>query len=138
MSARIMPRTRIRDAHERQWIHYSYVNDMSAQEFLTIFNGKLKNPTAAQEKEVLCEKALWLWEGGNCFAEDMFARLLEDEECRNILEEEYGVGLKDFYEMNTRPMLFDDSAMDVIKNKNTKLTEYEKRIEHLEEKLCKS
>ena len=131
-------RTRIRDAHERQWIHYSYVNDMSAQEFLTIFNGKLKNPTAAQEKEVLCEKALWLWEGGNCFAEDMFARLLEDEECRNILEEEYGVGLKDFYEMNTRPMLFDDSAMDVIKNKNTKLTEYEKRIEHLEEKLCKS
>lgn len=68
----------------------------------------------------------------------MFARLLEDEECRNILEEEYGVGLKDFYEMNTRPMLFDDSAMDVIKNKNTKLTEYEKRIEHLEEKLCKS
>ena len=40
--------------------------------------------------------------------------------------------------MNTRPMLFDDSAMDVIKNKNTKLTEYEKRIEHLEEKLCKS
>ncbi len=49
----------------------------------------------------------------------------------NILEEEYGVGLKDFYEMNTKPMLFDDSAMDVIKNKNRKLSEYEKRIERL-------
>lgn len=56
---------------------------------------------------------------------------------RNILEEEYGVGLKDFYEMNTKPMLFDDSAMDVIKNKNRKLSEYEKRIERLEEELCK-
>ena len=26
----------------------------------------------------------------------------------------------------------------ILQNKNTKLTEYEKRIEHLEEKLCKS
>lgn len=39
--------------------------------------------------------------------------------------------------MNTKPMLFDDSAMDVIKNKNRKLSEYEKRIERLEEELCK-
>ena len=131
-------RTRIRDAHERQWIHYSYVNNMSVQEFLEVFSGNLKNPAAAQEKEILCEKAFWLWDGGNCFAEDMFSQLLEDEECRNILEEEYGFGLKDFYEMNTRPMLFDDSAMDVIKNKDRKLSEYEKRIERLEEKLCKS
>ena len=129
--------TRIRDAHERQWIHYNNIKNMSAQEFLEIFSDDLKNPAATQEKEVLCEKAIWLWNGGNCFAEDMFAQLFEDEESRNILEEEYGVGLKDFYEMNTKPMLFDDSAMDVIKNKNRKLSEYEKRIERLEEELCK-
>ena len=38
--------TRIRDAHERQWIHYNNIKNMSAQEFLEIFSDDLKNPAA--------------------------------------------------------------------------------------------
>ena len=104
-----------RDSHEKQWICDTYVRNISEEKFLRIFKGDMKRPEARGEKELLCEKAFFLWERGNCFAEKWFIELLEDAECREILEEKYRFELKDFYRMNVKPMFFDESSLKILK-----------------------
>jgi glycosyltransferase involved in cell wall biosynthesis len=101
--------------HERQWILASYVEQMPDESFLKVFQNDLKNKAAISHKEVLCEKAFFLWKIGCCFAEKNFIELLEDEECRNILENEYQFTLNDFYAMNKEPMYFDQSWREKLK-----------------------
>lgn len=100
-------KAKARDYHEKQWIQETYVKNLSSEEFTQIFNDDMKNKNVCDEKEILCEKAFFLWNMGNCFAEKWFIELLEDMECQKILEEKYNFKLTDFYEMNTEPMLFD-------------------------------
>ena len=104
-----------RDSHEKQWICDTYVRNISPEKFIRIFKGDMKRPEACGEKELLCEKAFFLWERGNCFAEKWFIELLEDAECREILEEKYRFELKDFYRMNVKPMFFDESSLKILK-----------------------
>lgn len=104
-----------RDSHEKQWICDTYVRNICEEKFVRIFKGDMKRPEARGEKELLCEKAFFLWERGNCFAEKWFIELLEDAECREILEEKYRFELKDFYRMNVKPMFFDESSLKILK-----------------------
>ena len=108
-----------RDLHEKQYIRDEYISKLSSETFLKVFRNDLKNSKAASEKEILCEKAFLLWNMGNCFAEKHFIELLEDEECRDILEEKYQFELKDFYKMNTKPMYFDHSFLYSAKSINS-------------------
>lgn len=111
----INEKTMARDSHERQWIHDSYFRSLSAEMFVQIFGEDMRRKNACSEKEILCEKAFFLWNKGNCFAEKWFIELLEDAECRDILEREYQFGLKDFYEMNVKPMFFGEVSIGMIK-----------------------
>lgn len=111
----INEKTAARDSHERQWIFDTYIRNSSAEQFVRIFQKDMKRPEARGEKELLCEKAFFLWERGNCFAEKWFIELLEDGECREILEKEYQFELKDFYRMNEKPMFFDETSLNALK-----------------------
>ena len=61
---------------------------------------------------------------GNCFAEKWFIELLEDMECQKILEEKYNFKLTDFYEMNTEPMLFDQTIVGIVKQQQLIIRNY--------------
>lgn len=131
-------KTRTRDAHEKQWIHNFYIKNMSSERYIRIFGEDLKNSNASSEKEILCEKAFFLWEHGNCYAEDWFIQLFEDEECRAILELEYQFEMKDFYKMNQEPMLFDGAIVEMLQAKQQIISGYEEKMAELGASTCKS
>lgn len=114
-----------RDSHERQWIHDAYMRNLPPERFIEIFSEDMKNAAARNEKEILCEKAFFLWSKGNCFAERWFIELLEDEECREILERKYQFGLTDFYKMNMQPMLFDETLVTLLKRQQQIIKVYQ-------------
>lgn len=118
--------TQNRGLHEKQWILLDYLEKIPADKFILIFKDTMKNKNASSEKEVMCEKAFLLWNTGNCFAEKWFIELLEDEECRNILEDKYQFELKDFYAMNTEARLFDNTLMHMLEQRDELLKEYQK------------
>lgn len=117
-------KAKARDYHEKQWIQETYVKNLSSEEFTQIFNDDMKNKNVCDEKEILCEKAFFLWNMGNCFAEKWFIELLEDMECQKILEEKYNFKLTDFYEMNTEPMLFDQTIVGIVKQQQLIIRNY--------------
>ncbi len=116
-----------RDWHEKQWIQCQYLESLTKEEFIQIFKKDMRNPDAQSEKEIACEKAFLLWKKGNCFSEKHFIELLEDEECRDILERNYQFTLNDFYRMNTEPMYFDQSFMKVIRDQQSRIKEYQQQ-----------
>lgn len=118
--------TQNRDIHEMQWIQDSYIGKLSTEKFVQVFSQDMKNPDARSDKEILCEKAFLLWKLENCFAEKWFIELLEDEECRNIFAEKYQFELKDFYEMNTKPMYFDNALMETVRYQQCLIENYQK------------
>ena len=75
--------------------------------FVDIFSGDMLDADACGEKEVLCEKALLLWRKGFYSGYYEIAELLEDEECRRILEEKYRIDLAQFYKLNARPAYYE-------------------------------
>lgn len=119
--------TWVRDEHEIQWIHETYIEKISEEDFCRIFQDDMKNKKACSKKEIVCEKAFFLWNKGNCFAEKWFIDLLEDEECREILEREYNFKLTDFYKMNAKPMLFDFTFVNLVKKQQEIIKKYEKK-----------
>lgn len=120
-------KTQNRDWHEKQWIQCRYLENLTTEEFIQIFKKDMRNPDAQSEKEIACEKAFLLWKKGNCFSEKHFIELLEDEECRDILERNYQFTLNDFYRMNTEPMYFDQSFMEVIRKQQSLIKEYQQQ-----------
>lgn len=106
----------LRSAHEAQWICHWYIKNMPSELFWKAFKTSFKNPTAITEKQLQCERAFLLWKIGNCFAEADFVELFEDAECRDILENEYQLGLTDFYKMNGKPRYFDEYVLKVLRN----------------------
>lgn len=118
--------TQNRDIHERQWIQDSYIGKLSTEKFIQVFSQDMKNLDARSDKEILCEKAFLLWKLENCFAEKWFIELLEDEECRKIFAEKYQFELKDFYEMNTKPMYFDNALMETVRYQQCLIENYQK------------
>ncbi|MBR5799825.1 MAG: glycosyltransferase [Lachnospiraceae bacterium] len=122
----VSPKTIIRDFHERQWIIDTNIWKMPSEEFIHIFREELKNPNAKSEKEVLCEKAFLLWEYQNCFSVGRFMEILDDEECRDILEKNYQFRLQDFYDLNAKSMLFDPNPVFRIRELERELEESKK------------
>lgn len=92
--------TQVRSGHEDQYIRSSYVNSMPKDTFVKIFSKYMQNANARDEKEILCEKMILLWNAEIYLARYGFADLLEDEECRKILEEKYQLDLNSFYRLN--------------------------------------
>lgn len=121
--------TENRDMHEKQWITESFLEKLSAEKFIQIFGEDMRNPNARGEKEIQCEKAFFLWNRGNCFAEKWFIELLENEECRDILEEKYQFGLKDFYKINMQPMFFDSALVQTVRQQDELLETYRKILQ---------
>lgn len=122
----INAQTLSRDSHEKQWIHDTFMRNLPTEKFVQIFSEDMKNPNARSEKQVLCEKAFFLWNKGNCFAVKWFIELLEDSECREILEKEYSFELKDFYQMNTKIMFFDETLAEMVKRQQQIIKDYKK------------
>lgn len=127
--------TLARDSHERQWIQDTFMRNLPAERFVQIFKEDMKNPNASSEKEILCEKAFFLWDRGNCFSEKWFIELLEDSECREILEEKYQFGLKDFYKMNMEAMYFDQTLVEMVKEQQQTIKNYQEKYKEISE--CK-
>lgn len=98
---------RLRGVHEKQYICNRYVKEMSKERFIDIFSGDMLDADAHDEKEILCEKALFLWRKGFYSGHYDLAELLEDEECRQILEEKYQIDLAHFYRLNAQPVCFE-------------------------------
>ncbi len=118
--------TQNRDSHEGQWIQDTFLNELSAEEFVQIFKKDLKNQRACDEKEILCEKIFLLREMRNAYFSKRCIDLLEDEECRDILEEKYHFKLTDFYKMNAEPIVFDNTLLDKIREQERLIESYQK------------
>ncbi len=116
--------TRNRGRHEIQWILDNYIGNLPSEKFRKIFYKEMKNPSECGEKEILCEKVLFLWNMRNCLAEKRFIDLLEDEECRDILERKYKFYLPDFYRLNAQPMLFDSALLQKVKEQERIIENY--------------
>lgn len=97
----------IRGVHEKQYICNRYIKEMSRERFIDIFAGEMLNSNAYDEKEILCEKALFLWRKGFYSGHYDIAELLDDDECRQILEENYQFDLALFYKLNAKPVHFE-------------------------------
>lgn len=97
----------IRGVHEKQYICNRYIKEMSKESFIDIFATDMLNANVHSEKEILCEKALFLWRKGFYSGHYDLAELLEDEECRRILEEDYQIDLAHFYRINAKPVRFE-------------------------------
>lgn len=121
--------TETRAWHENHWIIYRIITDMEAELFANVFQSELKNPQAVTVEEIRCEKAFFLWEQQNCFAELLFIELLESEEIRDMLENKYQFTLNDFYKMNTQAMHFDASLLLMVKQQQQLIEEYRKESE---------
>lgn len=117
-----------RDKHETQWIQDSIISKMPIKKFVHVFKRDMRNPQTNQEKDILCEKAFLLWNLQNCFAEKRFIELLEDKECRDILEENYSFYLTDFYKMNTEPMFFDTTLIQKVQEQERLIQYYEQQL----------
>lgn len=96
----ISSETNIRIMHEKQYVCSRYIKDMPRERFIDIFAADMLDPRAYSEKEILCEKVLFLLRKGVDFGRYELADLLEDEECRQILEEKYHIDLPEFYRLN--------------------------------------
>lgn len=120
----VSPETRNRDCHERQWILADYIEKLPDDMYVRVFGKEGNNSSSISHKEVECEKALLLKEIGNCFAEKRFIELYEDAECRDILEQKYGFGLKEFYKWNTVPMFFDTAALQQLNELKRKIQKH--------------
>lgn len=99
--------TAIRSIHEKQFICSHYIKDMAKEQFIDVFSGDMLDVNAYGEKEILCEKALLLWRKGFYSGHYDLAELLEDEECREILEINYHIDLAQFYRLNAQPVHFE-------------------------------
>lgn len=108
----VNPGQQNRTCHEEQWVAYHFLESMKDEKFLLLFRKFFKYPNAQSSKEILCEKAFLLWKWKNCYAVKCFIELLEDPEIRTILKEKYQFELKDFYNMNRKPMFFDPGYKD--------------------------
>lgn len=117
-----------RDRHEIQWIQSDCMKRIPLKKFGKIFEKELRNESAKSEKELMCERAFYIWNSGNCFAEEYFMDILEDEECREILEEKYNFKLNDFYKLNTQARFFDTEALQYIKTLEQTLEHYKKMV----------
>lgn len=93
--------TQIRSKHEENYIRSSFIKNMPEKKFTNVFYKYIQNPEAGNEKEIWCEKILFLFNCGISLARYDLADLLEDAECRRILEEKYQIDLNCFYKMNT-------------------------------------
>lgn len=91
---------KIRIAHEEQYVLNSYINNMPSDRFIKIFSKYMRDPETHDEKEILCEKLMILWDRDIYLARYGFAKILEDKECRQILEEKYQMDLNCFYRLN--------------------------------------
>lgn len=80
---------------------------MAKEQFIDVFSGDMLDVNAYGEKEILCEKALLLWRKGFYSGHYDLAELLEDEECREILENNYHIDLAQFYRLNAQPVHFE-------------------------------
>ena len=87
--------------NEIYWCKADVVRKMQDKQFVNVFQNELLQKGSLGNKEVRCEKAIFLWNQGNPYADEMFFELLEDGECRKILEENYQISLLDFYKLNT-------------------------------------
>lgn len=121
------PENRNRDAHELQWIFDTHVWNMDNKKFIKVFAKDLKDRTVKNDKEILCEKAILIWESHNCYAAVHFIELFEDEECRKILEIKYNLRLADFYKMNAKPRLYDSELLYTIRELENELKKYREK-----------
>lgn len=119
----------IRAWHENQWMAYTCVRNMPGELFRAAFRGEMKNPKACSGKEIQCEKAFLLWDIQNCFAVEWFIELLEDAECRDILERKYQFTLQDFYKRNMEPMFFDISMLGLIRQQQSVIEDYKRQLQ---------
>lgn len=118
------PENRNRDAHELQWIFDTHIWNMDNQKFAKVFAKDLRDRAVQNDKEILCEKAIFIWESHNCYAEVHFIDLFEDEECRMILEKKYNLKLTDFYKMNAQPRLYDSELLIRVRQLEDELKKY--------------
>lgn len=98
----ISSETIIRIRHEKRYVCSRYIKDMPRERFIDIFAADMLDPKAYGEKEILCEKALFLLRKGVDLGRYELADLLEDEKCRQILEEKYHIDLPGFYRLNAQ------------------------------------
>lgn len=120
------PEVRNRDAHEKNWVVFDYILKLNSMHFKNIFGQYFRNAHAEAEYEIRCEKAFILQSLENCFAFKYFIELLEDEQCREYLEDKCKFTLNDFYKINGKTVKCDNSLADMVRIQRDMIEKYNK------------
>ena len=95
-------RKRIRIYNETSLIIDYSIWNMDKSIFIKTFFDNLTGIDKLNDKDIICKKVMLLLKMNNKYVIKRLAEVLEDDECRKILEESYNFTLKDFYELNTK------------------------------------
>lgn len=114
--------------------HYSvdhFIGELSVSQFCELFRAQMCNPTALSEKEILCEKALLRIRYGNGMGRYRLMELLEDNECRKILHDMYGVTLTEFYKNNIPELFVSPELQKRLEEQEILINQYRELVQKL-------
>lgn len=107
----ISPTTSIRSYYEFSYVLRHYFDDLSDEALVASFRDDFKRKDASGHAELQCERALLLLKTVFCgnapktAGMDLLAKLLNNEETRLILREQYEVTQMNFYQLSASPSL---------------------------------
>lgn len=139
-----------RSEAEFSYVLSRYFDDISDELFLSAFSDEFIHREARSHEMLLCEKALMLLRPVFCGYPGKIggiiklAGLLQNEDTRKILREEYNFTQKNIYELTASPIFYDVQIENRMKECEQKITlytereaEYKREIEALKEfALC--
>lgn len=95
--------------HENSLIQKELLENMPDEKLRRFFGKHFVYPQAATPQELNCERAFLLKNIGNCHCIDQFMEMMESDEIREILKQNYHFGYQDFYELSAQVMPYDNS-----------------------------
>lgn len=116
---------RIRSSHEELYIKERLLRKISNEQFERLFGHHFIKKGVHSESELKCEKAFILKKAQNSLYLFWFMELFNDNECRNILQNEFSLSLNDFYAENSKGAILDDYLIRIVNGLNKLMEEKE-------------
>lgn len=122
-------KTERRSVHEKYHIQDYYLDYLPDRDFVLSFRKYFMNPNAESKEELLCEKMFLLKKKKNPYWTKRCIALLNDETCRNILDEKYHFTAQDFYKCNSEIIFGEPALYEYLNKSNTQMKRYREIVE---------
>lgn len=118
-----------RRMNEQHYLVDHFIGGLSVTQFRELFRAQMCNPVAETKKEILCEKVLLRMRYGNGMGQYRLMELLEDEECRRIFHDTYGLTLPEFYKSNITEIFVSPELRKRMEEQDTLIKYYHELVQ---------